>query len=155
MRLMLILQCILGFQSQSIDFIDDFAQTNIPSGETISIELPREFQEWWRTRWCSPIAQRATMRLMFILQCILGLKSQSIDFTDAFAQADITSVETILIELPREFQELWRTIWCCSQIKENPIWSSRSRTPMIWKVAKLFVIARLCDEQGGSLPVHV
>ena len=31
--------------------------------------------------------------------------SQSIDFTDAYAQADIPSGETILIELPREFQE--------------------------------------------------
>ena len=45
------------------------------------------------------------MSLMFILQFILGLLSQSIDFTDAFAQADIPSGETILIELTREFQE--------------------------------------------------
>ena len=44
------------------------------------------------------------MRLMLILQFILSLQSQSIDFTDAFAQADITGGETILIELPREFQ---------------------------------------------------
>ena len=33
------------------------------------------------------------------------LQSQNIDFTDAFAQADIPSGETILIDLPREFQE--------------------------------------------------
>ena len=45
------------------------------------------------------------MRLMLILQCIIGLQSQSIDFKDAFAQADIPSGKTILIELPREFQE--------------------------------------------------
>ena len=45
------------------------------------------------------------MRLMLILQFILGLKSQSIDFTDAYDQADIPSGETILIELPSEFQE--------------------------------------------------
>ena len=45
------------------------------------------------------------MRLMLILQCILGLQIQSIDFTDAYDQADIQSGETILIELPREFQE--------------------------------------------------
>ena len=30
-----------------------------------------------------------------ILQCILGLKSQSIDFTNAFAQADIPSGEAL------------------------------------------------------------
>ena len=40
------------------------------------------------------------MRLMLIFQFILGLQSQIIDFTDAFAQAYIQSGETILIELP-------------------------------------------------------
>ena len=43
------------------------------------------------------------MRLMLILQFILGLKSQTIDFIDAYAQADIPSGETTLIDLPREF----------------------------------------------------
>ena len=41
---------------------------------------------------------------MLILQCILGLQSQSIDFTNAFAQADITSGEPVFIELPRYFK---------------------------------------------------
>ena len=39
----------------------------------------------------STVVQWATVRLMLILQCIIGLRSQSIDFTNAFAQADITS----------------------------------------------------------------
>ena len=39
----------------------------------------------------SPVAQWATVRLMLIFQCIIGLQSQSIDFTNAFAQADIPS----------------------------------------------------------------
>ena len=43
MRLMLILQFILGLQSQSIDFTYAFDQAYIPSGETISIELPWDF----------------------------------------------------------------------------------------------------------------
>ena len=47
------------------------------------------------------MAQKATMRLMLILQFILGLQSQSIDFTDAYTQADIPSGETILIGPPR------------------------------------------------------
>ena len=51
------------------------------------------------------MAQRATVRLVFIFQCILGLQSKIIGFIDAFAQADIPSGETILIEIPREFQE--------------------------------------------------
>ena len=44
------------------------------------------------------------MRLMLILQFILGLQIQSIDFTDAFAQADIPSGETILIKLTQDFK---------------------------------------------------
>ena len=38
---MLILQYILGLQSQSIDFTNAFAQANIPNGEPVFIELPR------------------------------------------------------------------------------------------------------------------
>ena len=44
------------------------------------------------------------MRLMLILQCIIGLQSQSIDFTDAFPQADIPSGEQVFVELPRYFK---------------------------------------------------
>ena len=44
------------------------------------------------------------MRLMLIFQCILGLQSQSIDFTNAFAQTDIPSREPVFIELPRDFK---------------------------------------------------
>ena len=44
MRLMLILQCIIGLQSQSIDFTNAFAQAYIPSGETVFIEIPWDFK---------------------------------------------------------------------------------------------------------------
>ena len=44
MRLVLILQCILGFQSQSIDFTNAFAQVDIPSGVPVFFELPRGFK---------------------------------------------------------------------------------------------------------------
>ena len=39
---------------------------------------------------------------MYILQCIQGLQSQIIDFTNAFAQAYIPSGEPVLIELIRD-----------------------------------------------------
>ena len=52
----------------------------------------------------SPVLQWATVRLMLILQCILGLQSQSIDFTNAFAQEDIPSGEPVFIELTRDFK---------------------------------------------------
>ena len=51
----------------------------------------------------SPVVQWATVRLMLILQYILGFQSQSIDFTNAFSQADIPSGETVFIEIPRDF----------------------------------------------------
>ena len=50
-----------------------------------------------------PVVQWDTVRLMLILQCILGLQSQSIDFTNEFYQADIPSGETLLIGPPRDF----------------------------------------------------
>ena len=42
-RLMLIFQCILYLQSQSIDFTNAFAWAFIPIGGTVFIELPRDF----------------------------------------------------------------------------------------------------------------
>ena len=39
---------------------------------------------------------------MLILQCIIGLKSQITDFTNAFSQADIPSGETVFIEIPKD-----------------------------------------------------
>ena len=51
----------------------------------------------------SPVVQWATVRLMLIFQCILGLQSQSIDFTNVFFQADIPCGEPVFIELPRDF----------------------------------------------------
>ena len=44
------------------------------------------------------------MRLIFILKCIIGLQSQIIDFTNAFARAYIPSGEPVFIELPRDFK---------------------------------------------------
>ena len=41
---------------------------------------------------------------MLILQCILVLKSYSIDFKNAFSQADIPNGEPVFIELPRYFK---------------------------------------------------
>ena len=41
---MLILQCIIGLQSQSIDFTNAFDQEYIPSGDPVLIELPRYFK---------------------------------------------------------------------------------------------------------------
>ena len=47
-RLVLILQCIIVFHSQSIDFVNAFSWADIPSGEPVSIELPRYFKSYVR-----------------------------------------------------------------------------------------------------------
>ena len=49
----------------------------------------------------SPVVQWSTVRLMLIIQYILGLKIQSVDFKNAFDQADIPGGEPVLIELTR------------------------------------------------------
>ena len=50
------------------------------------------------------VVKRATVILMLILQCILGLKSQSIDFINAFSQAYIPSGEPVFVEITRYFK---------------------------------------------------
>ena len=52
----------------------------------------------------SVVVQWYIVRLVFILQCILGLKSQSIDFTNAFDQAYIPSEGPVFVELPSNFK---------------------------------------------------
>ena len=52
----------------------------------------------------SPVVQWDKVRSVLILQCILGLQSQIIDFTNAFSQAYITSGETVFIKLTRYFK---------------------------------------------------
>ena len=44
------------------------------------------------------------MSLMLIFQCILGLQSQIIYFTNDFSQVNITSGEPVFIEIPRYFK---------------------------------------------------
>ena len=39
---MLIFQCILVLQSQSIDFTNAFPHADIPGGEPVFIEIPRD-----------------------------------------------------------------------------------------------------------------
>ena len=48
----------------------------------------------------SPVVQWATVRLILILHCIIGLQSQSIEFKNSFAKVYIPSGEPVFIELP-------------------------------------------------------
>ena len=51
----------------------------------------------------SQVVQWATVRLILILQCIIGLHSQNIDFINTFAKEDIPSRESVCVELPGYF----------------------------------------------------
>ena len=53
--------------------------------------------------WYSPVLHCYTVRFVFIFNCIIGLKSQSIYFKNAFDKADIPSGEPVFIELSRDF----------------------------------------------------
>ena len=50
----------------------------------------------------SLVVQWDTVRLILILQYILGLQSKSIDIKNDFSQTDITSGDPVFIELPRD-----------------------------------------------------
>ena len=59
------------------------------------------------------------MRPIFILQCILGVQSQSIDFTNSFAQEDTPIQEKLLIGLPRYFKSDGGKCDVVIRLKEN------------------------------------
>ena len=51
-----------------------------------------------------PVVQWAAARLIFIMHCIIGFQSQSIDFTNSFYRDDIPIGDPVLIELTRDFK---------------------------------------------------
>ena len=97
------------FFSKASTLGDVMDWSSVPSGRTLSLKCKRKPDlkiSKFKARYCvrgdiqkilspkplnsySPVVQWATVRLMLILQCILGLQSQSIDFTNAFDEAGI------------------------------------------------------------------
>ena len=51
----------------------------------------------------APVAMWSTIRLMLIMSCLLNLTTSSVDFSNAFAQADIPQSQTVYIEPPQGF----------------------------------------------------
>ena len=101
-----------------------------------------------------PVVQWATVKLMLILQCIIGLQSQSIEFTNAFAQADIPSGEPVFIELPRDFKSDGEQGDVVLRLKKSLY--GQAKVACLWYEKLRFCFrARSRDDQGGSLTVHV
>jgi hypothetical protein len=53
----------------------------------------------------APVVQWTTIRLMLILEVLLGLKSKQGDITAAFVHADVEEGENIYVEMPRGFKK--------------------------------------------------
>ena len=49
----------------------------------------------------APVVAWSTVRLMFILSLLLGLKSRQVDYNNAFVQAELN--EEVFVELPKDF----------------------------------------------------
>ena len=102
----------------------------------------------------STVVQWATVRLMLILQYILGLQSKSIDFTNAFTQEDILSGEPVFIELPRDFNS--------DGVQHDFVLKSKKSLYVQAEAAHLWykkllngLLERVFYDKCGSLPVHV
>ena len=78
----------------------------------------------------SPMVQWVTVRLMLILQCVLVLHSQHIDFKNAFAWSDIPSGEPVFIEIPRDFNSYGRQFDVVFRL--NKILYSQAEAPRLW-----------------------
>jgi hypothetical protein len=53
----------------------------------------------------APVAQWTTVRMMLILECLLGLKSKQGDISCAFLHAELGPTERIYVEMPRGFKQ--------------------------------------------------
>ena len=76
------------------------------------------------------VVQWATVRLMLILQCILGFQSQSIDFTNSCAQADIPNGEPFFIEIVRNFKSY--RVKCDVFLRLKKILHGKSEAAHLW-----------------------
>ena len=70
------------------------------------------------------------MRLVLVIQCIIGLQSQSIGFTNDFYQADIPTGEPVFIEILKDFSS---TVgYCDIFIRLNKILYGQSKATWLW-----------------------
>ena len=52
---------------------------------------------------CTPVFQWTTVRLMLIIEVLLGLRSKQGDFTGAFLHSDLGKDEKVFFDMPRGF----------------------------------------------------
>ena len=70
----------------------------------------------------SPVAQWATVRLMLILTVVFNLKTKATDFSNTFAQADMSGEDVYIFSPPYMKQFLKRV---CSQAEQESLWTGQ------------------------------
>ncbi len=72
----------------------------------------------------APVVQWTTIRLMFILETLLGLKSKQGDVTCAFLHADLEPGENVYVDMPLDFaQYLKDGTKKCLKFEEDSLWT--------------------------------
>ena len=79
----------------------------------------------------APVVQWSTVRLLLILTQLLKLETLSVDFSNAFAQADMPKDKAVYLHLPRGFQPVGEFA------KEMVLWLKKSlygqaEAPKLW-----------------------
>ena len=92
---------------------------------------------------------------MLILQCILGFKSQSTDFTNAFDQADIPSGEPVFIKLSRYFKSEGGQHDVFLKLKKSLYGQAEAARLWYENLWNGLLERGFANDQVGSLPVNV
>jgi hypothetical protein len=81
----------------------------------------------------APVVQWTTIRLMLILEILLGLKSKQGDVTCAFLHADLKPGENVYVDMPLGFAQYSKDGTKKSQIKEDSLWTS-AKPPSVLEI---------------------
>jgi len=81
----------------------------------------------------APVVQWTTIRLMFILEILLGLKSMQGDVTCAFLHADLEENETVYVDMPMGFAQYGKNgNKQCLKLKKT-LYGLRQSARAFWK----------------------
>ena len=81
----------------------------------------------------APVVQWTTVRLMLILEVLLGLKSKQGDVTAAFLHADIPEGENVFVDMPRGFEQYTKSgRKKCLKLKKT-LYGLRQSPRAFWK----------------------
>ena len=98
-----------------------------------------DFTDTW-----APVVAWSTIRLMFIMQCVLGLESASADVSCAFLHGELEEGEEVYVEMPRGFRQEGK----CLKLKKS-LYGLRQAPRCFWKY-----LTSTMDKCGLKQSVH-